>query len=203
MFQFPKRTGFLLFGDSEGYCQNMEIYFHNFPQTRMLRGNWQVRGDLEHMWEMGFITETSVRSGESKAPGTTGSENNRAVFLRAVLEKITFVILLSPKEGSDLSAWPNIWAESAEASVWGELQEIGHGRVEQYGEDMYVFIDTLLLRLPHKNLEAVNAKGLAQIQQISSDSQYLGNKVHCSLGMTVFFACSLCCARTFSVQVNL
>ncbi|RMB89510.1 hypothetical protein DUI87_34103 [Hirundo rustica rustica] len=37
-------------GDSEGYCQNMEIEFHNFPQTRMLGGNWQKPTEE---WERG------------------------------------------------------------------------------------------------------------------------------------------------------
>lgn len=71
------------------------------------------------------------------------------------------MIILSLKEGSDLSASPNIWWESTEDSLWGELQETGHGQVEQYGENMYVFIYTLLLRVPDKDLQVVNVKALA------------------------------------------
>lgn len=118
-------------------------------------------GDLEHMWEMGFITETLVRSDESKTPGTTDTKDNCAIFLWAVLRKITFVILPFPKGGSDLSAWPNIWSETAEASMWGELRAVKHGHVEQYGENMCVFIYTLVLRLPDKNLEVVSVSGIA------------------------------------------
>lgn len=45
--------------------------------------------------------------------------------------------------------------------MWGELRAMKHGHVEQYGENTYVFIYTLVLRLPDKNLEVVSVNGIA------------------------------------------